>query len=145
MSEFAQGRYLILRPTRLITEDDIASNLSIEIENIEYVDPTVNQASSDFYDDLGAAYTAKLDEFIQWDNLQVFLIAAKVKSTFFILKESEMFLGSIELSFETAKKLRELRLVMDKFQFFGTPKTESDKKRLEDAKVEISKLITNSW
>jgi hypothetical protein len=145
MSEFKQGKYLVIKPKSLMTKAEISSILNVAESSVEYIDPTTSQKSSDFYDDLGAAYTAKLNEFIKWDNLQVFQVSGDVKSTFFILKEAELFLGAIELSLENAKKLREQRLIMDRFQFLGNPKSESDKKSLDNAKVEIGTLITNSW
>lgn len=145
MSEFAQGKYLVIKPTRFMTEGEIASNLNVDELSIQYVDPTINEECSDFYDDLSGAYTAKLNDSIEWDDLQVFLIFEDIKSTLFILKETEIFLGAIELTIENSRKMRELRLIMDKFQFYGSPKNDTDKHELEVAKSEISTLINNSW
>jgi len=145
MSNFAQGRYLVIKPKKFMSEAEIASSLNLDESRVEYIDPNINQECSDFYDDLGAAFSAKLDDFIQWDNLQVFLIYEDIKSTFFIIKESEIFLGAIDLKFKTSKRMRKLRLVIDKFEYYSSPKNKSDENKLIKSKLEIGTLINNAW
>lgn len=137
-------RYLILKPSRAFSEREISKLMSGTA--LTFLDPTIDQEISDFYDDISTAYAVKHnDPDINWEVIQIFVVSDDANSTFFTLKHSDIILGKIELNDEQILKIREKKIVIDKFRFYGRPSNDEEKESLARATHEITTYIINVW
>jgi hypothetical protein len=137
-------RYLVLKPNRAFSEREISKLMGGAA--LTFLDPTIDQEISDFYDDVSTAYAVKHDDpDINWEVIQIFVVSDEANSSFFTLSHSDIILGKIELNRDQILRIRENKIVIDNFRFYGRPSNDAEKESLAVASHEITTYITNVW
>ena len=73
---------------------------------LNYIEPTLNQVNTNFYDVISTSFSIKYTEEITWEKIEILEINGEENLIFFTLKQKEILLGSFSLNDDDYELLR---------------------------------------